>query len=85
LRLESEEMVQALGLSFTASTVGLWLGLMANRALVFDNLAISVAAVIPATVGMAAGRALRSRLDAKAFRRLFLLSLLLLGMYMVVR
>jgi hypothetical protein len=85
LNLEPDELVQALGMSFTASTVGLWLGLMYNQVLAFDHLTVSAAAVLPAVAGMLFGRVIRSKLDVRTFRRVFLLSLLLLGLYMAAR
>jgi uncharacterized membrane protein YfcA len=52
LGLEKDDLVQALGLSFTISTVALAAGLALHGAYRIDNLALSVLAVIPALAGM---------------------------------
>lgn len=85
LGLEKDDLVQALGLSFTVSTVALAAGLGVRGALPLDDLAMSGLAIAPALAGMAAGQAIRSRISPAAFRRGFLLCLLLLGMEMAVR
>ena len=85
LGLEKDELVQALGLSFTVSTVALGAGLAARGALPLGDMATSALAVIPALGGMAAGQAMRARISATAFRKGFLIGLLLLGMEMTVR
>jgi uncharacterized protein len=87
LMLEKEELIQALGLSFTVSTVALALGLALHAG---DQMApmpligISVLALIPALVGMFIGQMLRKRMSAEAFRRVFFSGLLLLGIYQVI-
>ncbi len=70
--LEKEELVQALGLSFTVSTL----------ALTF-NLAF-IGALAMACAGMCAGQVLRLRMHPVTFRRWFFVGLLLLGVYLVV-
>lgn len=85
LGLEKDDLIQALGLSFTVSTVALAAGLGARGALRFDNLALSALAVLPALGGMWAGQVLRGRIGPVAFRRGFLLCLLALGTEMALR
>lgn len=85
LRLEKDELVQALGLSFTVSTLGLAAGLYAYQALPTQQLALSALSVPPALVGMAVGQAIRSKVSPAVFRKWFLGSLLLLGLEMAVR
>ena len=79
LELERDELVQALGLSFTASTVALAAGLALHGALPLPSIAVSGLAVVPALLGMALGGALRARARAEVFRRWFFLGLLVLG------
>lgn len=85
LGLEKDELVQALGLSFTVSTIALGTGLAARGALPVGDLALSGLAILPALAGMMAGQAVRSRVSPTAFRRGFLVCLLLLGLEMTAR
>lgn len=85
LGLEKDDLVQALGLSFTISTVALAAGLAMRGAFQLDSLALSALAILPALAGMWTGQALRSRISAQAFRRGFLICLLLLGTEMALR
>lgn len=85
LGLGKDDLVQALGLSFTVSTVALAAGLGAHGAFRPDGLALSALAVIPALAGMWAGQAIRGRISPSAFRRGFLCCLLLLGAEMSLR
>ena len=85
LQLEKDELVQALGLSFTVSTIALAAALGLYGALPAGNLVPSLLAVVPALLGMAAGQAIRRRISAAAFRRGFLACLLLLGCEMAFR
>lgn len=85
LGLEKDELVQALGLSFTISTIALALGLGVQGALVFDQLAISTMAIVPALAGMWAGKVIRRKISPVMFRRGFLICLLLLGLEMLLR
>jgi len=85
LGLEKDELVQALGLSFTVSTVSLGAGLALRGAFQLDSLALSALAVVPALAGMWAGQVLRGRISAPSFRRGFLICLMLLGLEMALR
>ena len=85
LGLEKDALVQALGLSFTVSTVALAASLVWHGAFQADNLIWSSAAVLPALAGMGLGQALRRRVSPAAFRRGFLICLLLLGLEMALR
>ena len=85
LGLSKDELVQALGLSFTVSTVALAGGLLAAGSFHVESALRSLAAVLPALLGMFLGQALRSRLDPVAFRRWFFWAMILVGVYMAVR
>jgi uncharacterized membrane protein YfcA len=83
--LQKEELVQALGLSFTVSTFAL-AGNLAHAG-VF-NWAVgltSLAALIPALVGMYVGQVARGCMPERIFRFAFLLGLLALGTYLLLR
>ncbi|NLS20931.1 sulfite exporter TauE/SafE family protein [Rhizobium sp. P40RR-XXII] len=85
LGLEKEELVQALGLSFTVSTVALAGALAWHGAFRIDNLALSALAIVPALAGMWAGQIIRNRVSPVTFRRWFLMCLLVLGAEMIVK
>src|SRR5699024_7630499 len=85
LGLQKDDLVQALGLSFTVSTIALAAGLGTHGVLEPDSLLLSGLAIAPALVGMWVGQRIRSRISPLAFRRGFLLCLLLLGVEMVSR
>ncbi len=79
LGLAKDDLVQALGLSFTISTIALAVSLGLRGAFAADNLALSGLAILPALAGMWAGQMLRGRIAPETFRRWFLICLLLLG------
>lgn len=85
LGIEKEDLVQALGVSFTISTLALAAGLAWRGVFQVENLTMSMLAVVPALAGMWAGQVIRKRVRPAIFRRWFLICLLLLGGEMLVR
>ena len=85
LGLARDDLVQALGLSFTVSTIALAAGLAAQGAFAPQGLGLSLLALAPALAGLWAGQKLRARMRPEVFRRVFLLGLLLLGLEMALR
>lgn len=85
LNLEKDELVQALGLSFTVSTLALAAGLWMHGAYMLDTMGLSMAAVLPALAGMWLGQKVRARISPRLFRRCFLLLLLALGSELAIR
>jgi len=85
LGLEKDELVQALGLSFTVSTIALAAGLALRGAYDPVNLGLSALALVPALLGMWIGQVARNRISPPTFRRWFLIALLLLGLEMLLR
>ena len=85
LGLSKDDLVQALGLSFTTSTLALTIGLSLGGAFHSANIVVSAVAVIPALLGMWSGSWIRSRLSPVAFRRGFFILLLLLGIDLAIR
>ena len=82
--LEKDDLVQALGLSFTVSTVALALGLLRVGAWHSGSAGLSLLALGPALAGMQLGQVLRQRISAAGFRRVFFAGLLLLGLYLAL-
>jgi uncharacterized membrane protein YfcA len=83
--LEKENLVQALGLSFTVSTVALAINLAFAGALGISVAGASMVALASAAAAMRAGQALRLRLRPEQFRRWFFAGLLLLGLCLIIR
>lgn len=82
LGFTKDELIQALGLSFTVSTVALAAGLGAAGGFTQDLALGSAAAVIPALAGMFLGQAVRDKLEPHAFRKWFFVAMLFVGAYM---
>ncbi|WP_291297750.1 sulfite exporter TauE/SafE family protein [Elioraea sp.] len=85
LGLARDELVQALGLSFTVSTLALACGLALHGALPLAASAASLLAVLPALAGMALGGWLRARVRPETFRVCFFVGLLALGGQLIWR
>lgn len=81
--LEKEELVQAMGLFFTVSTVALGYNLAAADLLNISVATISAVALAAGLAGMAIGQMVRVRMPAEAFRRWFFIFLLALGAYLI--
>ncbi len=79
LGLERDDLIQALGLSFTVSTLALAAGLAWHGALPLQAAATSLLALVPALAGMALGGWLRARVRPETFRLCFFVGLLVLG------
>jgi uncharacterized protein len=85
LGLNKDDLVQALGLSFTISTIALGIGLAWGGAFHPENIAASALAIVPSLFGMWLGTAIRRRIGGATFRRAFLYCLVLLGLELVIR
>jgi uncharacterized membrane protein YfcA len=85
LGLGRDDLVQALGLSFTVSTLALAAGLAWHGALPMQAAGASLLALAPALAGMALGGWLRARVRPETFRLCFFLGLLALGAELVWR
>jgi uncharacterized protein len=85
LQFDRDKMVQALGLSFTVSTITLALAL-AYAGQVRSSLAFpSLVALGAALVGMVLGQLVRGKVRAETFRLCFFVGLLLLGAHLALR
>jgi uncharacterized membrane protein YfcA len=83
--LEKEDLVQALGLSFTVSTLALGFNVAATGALDVGIAGTTAAALILACAGMWFGQNVRRKLSVDIFRRCFFGGLLVLGLYLALR
>ncbi|MEQ1772898.1 MAG: sulfite exporter TauE/SafE family protein [Burkholderiales bacterium] len=88
LGLSKDELVQALGLSFTVSTVALSLRLAFDGSLMFNATTLGWGLIMPlaaALLGMAIGQKLRGKLSEIAFKRVFFAGLLLVALHLIVK
>ena len=76
-------LVQAMGMLFTVSTLALGLALQRNALLTWEQGLLSTAALLPAIAGMFLGQRIRRNLSERLFRRVFFISLLVLGLHIV--
>ena len=83
--LDRDDLVQALGLSFTVSTVALAAALGRAGVLHLSVAGTSALALAPALAGMFGGQWLRTRIRPQVFRLWFLVALLLLGADLALR
>ncbi|SHM35807.1 sulfite exporter TauE/SafE family protein [Phytopseudomonas punonensis] len=84
--LEKDDLVQALGISFSVSTIALALSLGHSGELLQPAvLGMSALALLPALIGMASGQWLRRRISPERFKRWFFIGLLLLGADLALR
>lgn len=84
LGLSRDQLVQALGLSFTVSTLALAAGLFWHGALSEGALGASLLALVPAMLGMFLGQWLRQRISAMLFKRVFFSGLAVLGGHLLI-
>ena len=85
LGLSRDALIQAMGMLFTVSTLALGLALQGANLLRLEHGVLSTLALLPALAGMAIGQRFRKRLSEELFRKIFFLSLLVLGAYLAAR
>jgi uncharacterized membrane protein YfcA len=83
--LEKEELVQALGPSFTVSTLALSFNLASAGALNVGVARPALLALVMACAGMWVGQTLRRALQPATFRCWFFIGPLVLGLYLAAR
>ena len=80
--MERDELVQALGVFFTTATVALAFNITAAGLLTAATALPGAVAMAGSFAGMFIGQALRTRMQPAVFRRWFLISMILLGLYL---
>jgi len=81
--LAREVLIQAMGMLFALSTLALAIALQRNALLTAEHGVLSITALLPAILGMVFGRWIRRRISEQLFRKLFFISLLVLGTYII--
>ncbi len=85
LTMERDRMVQALGLSFSVSTIALAVALAHGGVMTPAMIWPSLVALVAALIGMVLGQLVRGRIRAETFRMCFFIGLLLLGAHLALR
>ena len=85
LGLSKHALIQAMGISFTVSTLMLGLMLGGTGILSTSSAISSLLMLLPALLGVELGKRIRHRMSPVAFRRCFLLGLAALGGHMVLQ
>ncbi len=85
LGLDRESLVQALGISFTVSTVALAAALAVSGGFGAQIAGESLFSLVPALLGMWGGTYVRRIVSAALFRRCFFAGVMLLGLHLVLR
>ncbi len=85
LGLKRDELVQAMGISFTLSSGVLALALAGQALLPAELGLLSAAALVPSAIGMVLGQWVRKRLSEERFRQVLFVALLLLGVWLTLR
>lgn len=80
-KLSRDDLVQALGLLFTLSAVGLAISMASQNLLSVELGLVAAAAILPAFAGVVVGTRLRKRTSEEKFRQFFLIALGVLGLY----
>jgi uncharacterized protein len=80
--MEKDELVQALGVFFTTATVALSFNLADAGVLTVSTAVPGLVAMVAAFAGMWVGQMIRNRMNPEAFRRWFLVAMMLLGVYL---
>lgn len=83
--LPRDMFVQAMGLLFLLSSLGLATGLQSNNLLTKELAIASTLAVIPALIGMKTGKMVRQKMSENQFKRFFFISVLVLGCFIIVK
>ncbi len=84
LNLSRDELMQAMGMLFSLSSLGLAVTLQGNGLLAAEHGMMSLAGLMPALLGMFIGQKVRRRLSPEAFKKALFIALLLLGLYIVL-
>ncbi len=83
--LTRDQLIQAMGMLFFSLTITMAVALQGNNLWSYELGVLSVLAVVPALIGVYIGQKIRRTLSEELFRKIFLISLLLLGIYVLVR
>ena len=81
--LPRDMLIQAMGMLFMLSTLALAIALQQAEILTIENGMLSIAALVPGFIGMFFGQKVRQNLSELVFRKVFFVSLLAMGIYII--
>jgi len=85
IKLPRDMLVQAMGMLFSLSTIGLAFALNKNELLTPELAIISAFSIIPAIMGMMIGQRVRKSLSETRFRKIFFVSIFVLGVFIIAK
>ena len=85
LQLKKEVLIQAMGMLFSITTIALAIGLHHHSILTPENMILSFSGIIPSAIGMFLGGMVRKKMSEVFFRKIFFVSLAILGVYIIFR
>ncbi len=85
LGFDRHQLVQAMGILFSLSTLALAIALQTNNLFDIQSGTLSALAVIPAILGMWIGQSIRKKISEERFRLVFYTAILMLGIYIIAR
>jgi len=85
LQMDRDKLVQAMGISFTVSTITMAAALAHAGAMSGSIAGVSLIALAAGLAGMVLGQIVRGKVAAKTFRLCFFIGLLLLGAHLALR
>ena len=83
--LPRDMLVQAMGMLFSLSTIGLAFALQKHNLLSSELATVSACAVIPAVIGMMVGQKVRKSLSERHFRKIFFISIFMIGGFIIAK
>lgn len=83
LDLERDTLVQMMGISFTISTVAIGVAIVDHGGYDREQALLSLAALLPALIGMKIGQKLRRRISELVFRRCLFIGLMVIGLRLI--
>jgi uncharacterized membrane protein YfcA len=83
--LPRDMLIQAMGMLFSLSTMGLAFALQKNNLLTSELATVSAIAVFPAIIGMMVGQRVRKSLSESKFRKIFFISIFVLGGFVIAK
>ena len=83
LRFSRDRLIQAMGITFTVASISLGISLGSSQLFPVSLLGLSAYSLFPTFLGMFFGVKIRNKLHNRSFNKLFLITLLLMGLYVM--
>jgi len=83
--MQRDELLQAMGILFSLSSISMLLAYRYQALLNLQQVMLSLFAVIPTLMGMYIGQRIRQHIPETTFKKLLFITLLLLGLFIVIK